>query len=86
MDIVVLVLALIIGYFALRLAWAFAAVVVVWAVSLWMAGWGPAHSSGVSPSSTGFFVPWLVVLIVAVALTYGAHWLRARRSRRTRVS
>jgi hypothetical protein len=85
-DIVVLVLALIIGLFVLRLAWALGAVVVVWVVAVWMTGWGPAHSSGVTPGSAGFLVPWLVVLIIALALMYGAHWLRTRRSQRGRVS
>ena len=85
-DIVVLVLALIIGFFLTRLAWALAAVVVVWAVAAWMAGWGPAHSAGVYPGSPGFFVPWLVLLVIPLALAYGVHWLRTRRTRRTRMS
>ena len=82
MNIVVLILALLIGYVVRRLAWVFAGVVVVWAIALAMVAWGSAHSAGVDVGSAGFWVPWAIVLLIARALAYGLHALRSRLLRR----
>jgi hypothetical protein len=82
-KIVVLVAALIIGSFACRLTLAWAAVVMAWAIGVVTVIWGPAYNPKIHPYSAGFWVPWLVVLLLACVLAYGAHafrsWLARRR-------
>jgi hypothetical protein len=55
--------------------------VALWAVAVAMVGWGPAHSDDVETASLGFWVPWLVVLAIGLALVLGVAVLKARRGR-----
>ena len=51
----------------------------VWALCVAFVGWGPAHNSEVHTASTGFWVPWIVVLAIGVAVVYGIDLVRRRR-------
>jgi hypothetical protein len=50
-----------------------------WAVCLAFVGWGPAHNSDVHLRSAGCWVPWCIVLVIGLGLTYGITYLRQRR-------
>jgi hypothetical protein len=57
--------------------------VALWAVTVALVGWGPAHSDNVETASLGFWVPWLVVLAIGLVLVLGVTFLKDRRSRGT---
>jgi hypothetical protein len=78
MDIVVLALALI-AALLLERSRALAVAVVVWAVGLLMVAIGPAHNDDVHVGSAGFWVPWAIVLALAIGLVYGVDAVRRRR-------
>lgn len=50
-----------------------------WALCVAFVGWGPAHNSDVHTTSMGFWVPWIVVLAIGVAIVYGIDLVRHRR-------
>ena len=81
MDIVVIAASIISG---LTLARNRALVVtwVVWAISLAMVAWGPAHNSNVHLDSIGFWGPWTILLILVTGIVFGCTALRARRDRK----
>ena len=81
MDIVVIAASIISG---LTLARNRALVVtwVVWAISLAMVAWGPAHNSNVHLDSIGFWGPWTILLVIVTAIVFGCSALRARRDRK----
>ena len=83
MDIVVLLVALV-AAFLLAPRYALPIVAVVWAIALILVGWGPAHSSGTHTGSVGFWIPWVVVLVIASAIVLGIDWNRRRRGRAPR--
>lgn len=82
MDIVFLAVAVIA---ALLLARQRALVVTVcaWALCVAMVGWGPAKNSNVHTQSVGFWVPWIIVLVIGLALVYGIGLLKQRRAARS---
>jgi hypothetical protein len=82
MDLVFLVLAIGAGLLLPR-GRALLAVVVLWAISVTMVGWGPAHSDGVHTDSFGFWIPWAIALLVGLGAASLASYLRTRRSART---
>jgi hypothetical protein len=55
---------------------------VVWAISLAMVAWGPAHNSNVHLDSIGFWAPWSILLVIVTAIVFGCTALRARRDRK----
>ena len=82
MESIVLVAAVAIGWYALRLVPALGAVVMAWGIGLVTALWGPAYDPNVHPERPGFWVPWAASLLLACALACGAHALRSRSERR----
>jgi hypothetical protein len=81
MDIVFLAVTLVLALVLPR-SRALVAVTGVWAVCLAMVGWGPAHNDSVHVDSLGFWVPWLIVLAIGLALAAGIDYLRRRRAPR----
>lgn len=81
MDIVFLALVLIAALLLPRPR-ALLAAVVAWALCLGFVGWGPAHNSDVHTDSAGFWVPWIIVGVLAVGLVFLVSYLRTRRSAR----
>lgn len=81
MDIVFLAITVIAALLLPR-SRALVASVAAWALSLSMVGWGPAHNSDVHTRQAGFWVPWLVVLVIGVGVVYGIHYVKDRRSAR----
>jgi hypothetical protein len=82
MDLVFLVLAIGAGLLLPR-SRALLAVTVLWAVSVAMVGWGPAHSDGVHTDSLGFWIPWTIALLMGLGAASLVSYLRTRRSSRT---
>jgi hypothetical protein len=80
-DIVFLAAAIITALMLPR-ARALTVTVAVWAVCLAMVGWGPAHNSNVHTREAGFWVPWLVVLVIGALVVTGISWARERRTAR----
>jgi hypothetical protein len=55
---------------------------LAWAGCVALVGWGPAHNDNVHTNSVGFWVPWTVVLALALAIVFGIDFARRRRTRR----
>jgi ABC-type iron transport system FetAB permease component len=66
MDIPVIAIAIIAGLLLSRER-ALIVAAIAWAIGLIMVGWGPANNSSVHTDSAGFWVPWLVVLVIVVS-------------------
>jgi hypothetical protein len=81
MDIVFLAAAVIAALFLPRNR-ALVATVAVWAICLAMVGWGPAHNSAVHTRQLGFWVPWIVVLLLGTGIVYGIGVVKQRRATR----
>lgn len=80
MDIVVIAAAIASGLLLSR-SRALVVTALVWAGSLAMVAWGPAHNSDVHLDSMGFWAPWGVVAVLVTGIVYGCCALRARRDR-----
>jgi Na+/H+ antiporter NhaD/arsenite permease-like protein len=78
MDIVVLAIALIAALLLPR-GRALPVAAVAWLAGLLMVAVGPAHNDDVHVGSAGFWVPWAVVLVLALGLVFGVTALRRRR-------
>jgi len=81
MDIVFLAAAVIAALLLPR-SRALLATVAAWAVCLAMVGWGPAHNSDVHTRQAGFWVPWLIVLLIGLGVVYGISVFKERRAAR----
>jgi membrane protein DedA with SNARE-associated domain len=79
MDIPVIAIAIIAGLLLPRER-ALIVAAIAWAIGLVMVGWGPANNSDVHTGSAGFWVPWLVVLVICVGLVFVIGAVRERRS------
>lgn len=87
MDIVVLAIT-VIGALLLPRTKAFAVAAAGWIFGLSMVAWGPAHNSNVHLDAIGFWAPWLILLVICMALVVGIQalkrrWARPRGSRQT---
>ena len=80
MDLVVVAAAIITGLLLSRTR-ALAVTGVVWAISLSMVAWGPAHNSNVHLDSIGFWGPWCILAVLVTGIVFGCTALRARRDR-----
>lgn len=80
MDIVVLAIALIAALLLPRTA-ALAVAVAGWIFGMSMVAWGPAHNANVHLDRAGFWVPWSILAVVAIALVFGVQALKRRWSR-----
>jgi hypothetical protein len=78
MDIVVLAVALIAALLLPRQR-ALIVSAVAWVAALLMVAVGPAHNADVHVASAGFWIPWAVVLVLAVLVVYGVTAVRRRR-------
>lgn len=78
-DIVFLAAAVIAALLLPR-ARALTVTVAAWAISLAMVGWGPAHNSDVHTRQAGFWLPWIIVLAIGLALVYGITFAKNRRA------
>ena len=79
MDIVYLA-AVVVAALTLPRPRAQIATIGLWALCVALVGWGPAKSDGVHVASLGFWIPWVVVLLIGVAVAAGIGALRQRRS------
>ena len=79
MDIVYLA-AVIVAAITLPRQRALVVAVGAWAFCVAFVGWGPARSDGVHVTTTGFWVPWIVVLGLGLLVAAGVSTLRARRT------
>ena len=82
MDIVFLVAAVAAALLLPRPR-ALVATVGAWALCVAFVGWGPAKNTEVHTTSPGFWVPWMVVLVIGTALCLAISALRARRAHST---
>lgn len=80
-DIVFLAAAIIAGLLLPR-ARALPVTVAAWAICLAMVGWGPAHNSDVHTRQAGFWVPWMVVLVIGIGLVCLIDIVKRRRAAR----
>ncbi|HSP38682.1 MAG TPA: hypothetical protein VLR26_13100 [Frankiaceae bacterium] len=79
MDIVFLIIALAVALLLPR-SRALVATGLAWAVCLAFVGWGPAHNANVHTDSTGFWAPWIVVLLMGLGLVAGIDFVQRRRA------
>jgi len=56
---------------------------VLWAVCVTMVAVGPAHNAQVHVATPGFYVPWILVGILAAGLVLLITAIRRRRAERT---
>lgn len=81
MDIVFLAAAVIAALLLPR-SRALLVTVAAWAICLAMVGWGPAHNSNVHTRQAGFWVPWLIVLVIGTGLVFAIQYAKQRRALR----
>jgi hypothetical protein len=79
MDIPVIAVAIIAGLL-LPKERALIVAAIAWAIGLVMVAWGPANNSSVHTDSAGFWVPWLVVLVICCGLVLVINAVRDRRA------
>jgi hypothetical protein len=79
MPIVFLVVAIAAAWFLPRTP-ALVLALAAWAFSAAMVAWGPAGDETAHPDRFSFWFPWLIVLVVGLALAFGIRALRDRRS------
>jgi uncharacterized membrane protein YbhN (UPF0104 family) len=85
-DIPVVVIAIIAALLTSRER-AYLIAAAAWAVGVAMVAWGPAHNSNVDTHSfTGFWTPWLILLLICGVIVTGVSALRRRRARRQRLA
>ena len=51
-----------------------------WVFSAAMVAWGPAGDETAHPDRFSFWFPWLIVLVVGLALAFGLRWFKDRRA------
>ena len=82
MDIVFLVVTIAAALMMLERSRMLTVIVAAWALCVAMVGWGPAHNADVHTTTPGFWIPWLVVLVIGLLLGLGINALRSRRASR----